>query len=279
MTVLLGIVVGALLVRVLVMACRDMLRSPVLQRRNYRDRMVPTAGGLLAVFAVLGVEAGRLVLGAVGVGDGPGENLARTMVVLTCTGFALIGLFDDVLGDDRDRGVRGHTGALGSGRVTTGVVKFGAGAALALVVVSFSAVASSAAQYFCDAALVALAANLANLFDCAPGRCIKVGLLAWIPLAIAAGTDVVGVAIAPVVGAFAGLIGDDLHEHLMLGDTGAYALGGALGIAVVLECATTTRVIVLVVLLALTAASEFVSFGDVITKTPGLRQLDGLGRH
>ena len=39
-----------------------------------------------------------------------------------------------------------------------------------------------------DAALVALAANLGNLLDRAPGRTIKVGLVAYVPLALAAGT-------------------------------------------------------------------------------------------
>jgi hypothetical protein len=234
---------------------------------------------MFAVLAVLGVDGGRLALGAFGVGSGPGTNLARTLVVLTCTGFALFGLFDDLVGDDDDKGVRGHAGALRSGRVTTGTVKLCAGAALALVVVGVNAGASSGAQYLCDAAVVALAANVANLFDRAPGRCLKVGLAAWIPLAIVAGTDQVGIALAPLVGAFGGLVGDDLHEHLMLGDTGAYAFGGALGLGVVLECSPTTRVVVLCVLFALTAAAEFVSFSRVIDNTPGLRRLDCLGRH
>ena len=38
-----------------------------------------------------------------------------------------------------------------------------------------------------DAVLIALAANLANLLDRAPGRAIKVGLVAWVPIALVAG--------------------------------------------------------------------------------------------
>ena len=86
-----------------------------------------------------------------------------------------------------------------------------------------------------DAVLIALAANLANLLDRAPGRAIKFGLVAWIPIAFVAGGDAVGVAIAPVIGAFCGLLGDDLREHVMLGDTGANVLGAVLGLAVVLD--------------------------------------------
>jgi UDP-N-acetylmuramyl pentapeptide phosphotransferase/UDP-N-acetylglucosamine-1-phosphate transferase len=119
---------------------------------------------------------------------------------------------------------------------------------------------------------------LANLLDRAPGRAIKIGLLAWIPIALIARADTVGVAIAPVVGAFAGLLGDDLRERLMLGDTGANAMGAVLGLAVVLECAPATRTVVLVVIAVLTIASEWISFSRVIERVPVLRRFDELGR-
>jgi UDP-N-acetylmuramyl pentapeptide phosphotransferase/UDP-N-acetylglucosamine-1-phosphate transferase len=283
MSVLLGFVVGVLAVRLFVGASHELMLAPALHRENHRGRGVPTAMGLLAVFAVVVIEGGRSLFGALGVGN-EGTDLARLLVLAAGVGYGLLGLFDDLVGTQADHGFRGHLGALAHGRVTTGLVKIVGGVAIALVLVSANrGVVSgggveSGARVIADAVLVALAADLANLFDRAPGRAIKVAFVAWIPIALIARTDGVGVAIAPVIGAFTGLLGDDLREHLMLGDTGANALGAVLGLAVVLECAPTTRTVVLVALALLTVASELVSFSRVIDRVPVLRRLDRLGR-
>ncbi len=201
-------------------------------------------------------------------------------MLLACVGFGLLGLVDDVFGTQSDHGFRGHLGAFARGRVTTGFVKIAGGSALAVVLVRASPAAAGASglRVVADSLLVALAANLTNLFDRAPGRAIKVGLLAWIPVALIARTDAVGAAIAPAIGAFAGLLGDDLHERLMLGDAGSNVIGAVLGLAAVMECAPATRTVVLVVLVAVTSASEVVSFSRVIDRVYALRKLDRLGR-
>lgn len=281
MSVVLGFVVGLLTVRLLVVAGHELMRVPVLDRPNHRGRMITNGTGVLAVFAVVLVEAGRSVLSAFDVGDTLTSS-ARVLVLAACIGFGFLGLFDDVFGTQSDSGFRGHLGALARGRVTTGTVKIVGGCALAVVLVRASPVGShagvSGGRVIADSLLVALAANLSNLFDRAPGRAIKVGLVAWVPIALLAGTDTVGVAIAPVLGAFAGLFGADLRERLMIGDAGSNVIGAVLGLAVVLECSAATRSIVLVVLVAFTLTSEFVSFSRVIDKVAVLRTLDRLGR-
>jgi UDP-N-acetylmuramyl pentapeptide phosphotransferase/UDP-N-acetylglucosamine-1-phosphate transferase len=272
-----GLIVGLLTVRLLVIGGRDLLDAPALQRRNYRDRLLPTAAGLLVVIAVLLIEAGRATLGAFGLGDEPGRNIARPLVLFACLGFGLLGLIDDLLGTQGDRGFKGHLRALFAGRVTTGALKIFGGAAVALVLAA-NVQYVTGRRLLADAVLIALAANLANLLDRAPGRAIKVGLLAWIPIALVAGTDGVGVAIAPVIGAFCGLLGDDLHEHVMLGDTGANVLGAVLGLAVVLDVGRGPRNAVLIALVLLTVAAEMVSFSAVIKRVPILRRFDELGQ-
>ena len=277
MSVIIAVVVGALATRFVVVAGRDIVSARVLQRTNYRGKRVATAGGIFAVLAVLIVEAARDVLGSLGVGDEPG-NLVRALVMFACIGFGLVGFIDDILGSPDESGFRGHLRALADGRLTTGVCKIAGGAAVALVLVGAGSSIIDGKRVILDAALVALAANFVNLCDRAPGRALKVSFVAWIVFAIYARDDVVGVAIAPVIGAFLGLFGDDLHERLMLGDSGAYVLGGVLGLAVVLDTGTTARTSVLVVLIVLTALAEFVSYSKIIDRVPPLRVIDQAGR-
>lgn len=268
---------GVLAALLLERASAPVLSAPALRRSNYRGQELATAGGLVIVLAVLVVEAARTTLAEFGVGEELSDSLLRSMVLFACFAFAFLGLIDDLLGTEGDRGFRGHLRALLQGRLTTGAMKLFGGGVVAIVLTAAPGEVSGR-RLLADAALVALAANLGNLFDRAPGRTIKVGLLVYVPIALAAGTSTLGLALAPVLGAAAGLLPADLDERLMLGDTGANLLGAVLGLAVVLETSRPVRTGVLVALLVLNAASERVSFTKVIDATPGLRHFDRLGR-
>ncbi|OLB65959.1 MAG: hypothetical protein AUI10_04530 [Actinobacteria bacterium 13_2_20CM_2_72_6] len=119
------------------------------------------------------------------------------------------------------------------------------------------------------AGVIAGTANLVNLLDLRPGRALKAGVLIGAPLG--------GVAAGPV-GAAAALLPADLGEEIMLGDAGANALGALLGVALAARTGPVGRALLLAGLAGLTAASEKVSFTKVIESTPGLRELDALGR-
>jgi UDP-GlcNAc:undecaprenyl-phosphate GlcNAc-1-phosphate transferase len=69
----------------------------------------------------------------------------------------------------------------------------------------------------------------------------------------------------------------ELAERGMVGDTGANALGAALGMGVVLTCSEEWRVAVLVALTVVNLASEWVSFSSVIDAVRPLRWLDRWG--
>ena len=79
------------------------------------------------------------------------------------------------------------------------------------------------------------------------------------------------------MGAAFGLLGDDLRERLMLGDTGANVIGAVLGLAVVLGSRDSIRLVVMLVLLAVNVGAELFSFSRVIDAVRPLRWFDRLG--
>ena len=137
-----------------------------------------------------------------------------------------------------------------------------------------------------NGAIIALAANLANLFDRAPGRCLKVALvcsgalLAGMCIGMSqflyARTFRPTLAVAVMAGVLVVMLADDLRERTMLGDTGANAIGAMLGVGV-LVTPQAVRIVVLIVLVALNLLSEKVSFTKVIDSVAPLRWFDRLG--
>ena len=272
-----GVAVGFLAGRATWLAARPWFNQPALARPNYRGRFIPVGVGLVVPIALFLVEAGRAVAGAAGVGEHPGISGARVLTIVAACGFCLLGAIDDVAGSGEYRGFRGHILALAAGHVTTGLFKLLGGGVVALVVVAPIA-GDSLGRLLADASLVALAANLGNLLDRAPGRTTKASVAAFAVLAVAAGVRPALSGVAVVIGAGAALLRDDLHERLMLGDAGANALGAALGLGVVMATGTGVRTVVLIVVAVLNALGEVVSFTKVIDAVPPLRALDQMGR-
>ncbi|KQX66819.1 hypothetical protein [Angustibacter sp. Root456] len=232
------------------------------------------------------LEGPAYVAGAVtGVALAPGvPGRLRAAAVLAGTAAGALGAYDDLAEGGVRKGLKGHLGALRRGEVTTGSVKVmglaAAGLAASAVVRAGdrdrSPVLARGTDVLVGGAVVAGSANLLNLLDLRPGRALKAVLLAT-PLAAGAGWPV---AVAAAGSAVASLP-DDLAERTMLGDTGANAAGALLGVAALTATGRRgrrSRALLLAALVALTVASEKVSFTRVIESTPGLRELDALGR-
>jgi hypothetical protein len=202
----------------------------------------------------------------------------RVAALLAGAGSGLLGGYDDLAGSASSRGFKGHLSALARGEVTSGAVKLlgiGAGGLISAAVAGTGAPTKGGVLFdvLVNGAIIAGSANLMNLFDLRPGRAIKVGMLAGVPLAVGAGAAVV----AAPLGAAAALLPEDLGERAMLGDAGANGLGALLGLAAT-RFGRGTRLAVLAGLVGLNGASEFVSFTKVIRETPVLNRLDLLGR-
>jgi UDP-N-acetylmuramyl pentapeptide phosphotransferase/UDP-N-acetylglucosamine-1-phosphate transferase len=260
------------------MLAKGLFAAPVFARRNVRGVDVPVAVGVLAVLAAAGAHAGMTVLDAVSRDVRGAELPARLLVLVAVLGFGLLGAIDDLAGDHADKGFAGHVRAIADGRLTTGGLKLVGGGILGLCVVG--PVAPGTGELFLGAAVVALSANTANLFDRAPGRLTKVAVVAAAALVLATPeaerTLLVGV--AAVVGAVLGLFWFDLREELMLGDAGANPLGAALGLGVVLTTGTAVQLVVLGALVVVNVAGDRVSFSAAIERVAALRAVDQLGR-
>jgi Glycosyl transferase family 2 len=164
---------------------------------------------------------------------------------------AAAGFADDVWGGP-ERGFPAH---LRAGR-TTGVLK--------LVAIPLAGLLAT--RKVSGALLVGLSANFLNQLDTRPGRALKAYLLAapalHAPLAIA-------VLLLPY----------DLREKTMLGDAGSNALGALLGLSSVSRFGVRARWLAIGALAGLTALGERRSLGELIEQTPGLAELDQLGRY
>ena len=263
-------------------AMHPTFEQPLFARRNYRGVDVPVGVGVLVAVVTVGVSGAWLALESLGDATPRTAQLTSSLalVCLLASGFALLGLFDDLAAQGDDSGFSGHVKALLQGRLTTGGLKLIVGGLLGLALTSATSLELGFWRVALGGAVISLAANLGNLFDRAPGRCTKVALVCGVVLFACAGsTDRLTLAgVAVVLGAASGLGLFDLREELMLGDAGSNVLGAVLGWGVVATTGWEVQVVVLGVLVVLNAASEKVSFSAVIAATPPLRAFDQLGR-
>jgi UDP-N-acetylmuramyl pentapeptide phosphotransferase/UDP-N-acetylglucosamine-1-phosphate transferase len=236
------------------------------RRTNYAGRPVTLLGGP----ALAGPATLTAALGA------PAGTRAAAVVVGTVAG--AVGAYDDVVGarpeQARDKGIAGHLAALKAGRVSAGAVKVAGIGAAAVVSALLTRRDRSLVDGVLTTGLVAGTANLVNLLDLRPGRAAKVGALA---AAATLGGPAGGLAAGPL-GATLAVLPEDLGERVMLGDAGANPLGALLGLRLAAVRSRGVRTVLLAGVVGLNLASERVSFTKGIEATPGLRELDRLGR-
>ena len=166
------------------------------------------------------------------------------------TAVAALGLADD-LWSGEERGIRAHLTA----GPTTGVLKLAGIPLVGLV----------ATRSLSGGLLVAGWANLVNQLDTKPGRALKAYSIA----ALALGAPL---KLAVLLGPY------DLRERVMLGDAGSNALGALLGLKSVDRLHGWGRWAAVAAVAGLNIVGERRSFGQLIEKTPVLRELDAWGR-
>jgi UDP-N-acetylmuramyl pentapeptide phosphotransferase/UDP-N-acetylglucosamine-1-phosphate transferase len=248
---------------------------------NYRDRRLPYPFGVLVPIAATLALVPLMLIARLAPSALFHPEIAA--VVLYALGVALLGLIDDTLGEHPSvsgsapaRGWRGHAAAVLRGELSTGALK--AAGSLGLALLAMDGLGLSDGRWLLAAGVLVLATNVFNLLDLRPGRSLKAFLALGAGLVIGSwelrSLWTLGLLAGPAVvaGAY------DLRERAMLGDTGSNLIGALAGLWLVLTLSGTGQLIALGALLAITVYGELRSISSLIERTPGLRELDSLGR-
>ncbi len=255
------------------------LLSLGLQKDNYRGQSLFAISGIIVVV----VE----ILVVVNLYWGFNDSLRGAHVVavlMLVVVFGYLGWIDDTKAKESGGGFRGHLGSAYSDHaVTTGLIKLVAGVAVSIGAVLVADATDGLVELIRGAAIVALSANMLNLFDRAPARSTKVSFLWFVVLAASvfiwsdSHTALQLVWAAGAVGATTGLAPSELMERHMQGDTGVNVTGALLGFSTFMVATPVVQWVVLAVLASLNLASERTSFSEVIAANPLLSRIDEAG--
>lgn len=280
-----GLALGGVLAWALYRPVIGMLAAAGAVRPNYAGRQVPVAGGLVFVLAAVAAQTLQAFLSSLLSEFGLAGLLSTT--AFTLTGFAFLGLLDDLFGSRETGGFRGHFRVLfQQGRLTSGTLKaLGGGvvAAWPALAAAGNAAAGGPGRWIMEGTanllVVALTANAVNLLDLRPGRAFKGFLLFWAAgILVAWGGHPVWAVGAPLVGAACVVGWHDLRAEVMMGDTGANCLGAYAGLGIAWSWGFTAKLWWVAALVLFHLYTERVSLTATIERVPFLQWLDRLGR-
>jgi UDP-GlcNAc:undecaprenyl-phosphate/decaprenyl-phosphate GlcNAc-1-phosphate transferase len=201
--------------------------------------------------------------------------LRGDMLVAAVVGLWVVGAIDDAFGGPV-RGIGGHVASLLRGRPATGLLKLAAGVTAAVVL--GVALGGGPVRVAASVVLIAVATNVWNALDVVPGRALKAGIVALVPLLAAAWQGDYGLVAAAVLGGSLGVLPFDLAERGMLGDAGSNPLGLVIGTGMAGILPTPWVVVAAAAGLALQLAAETVTISRLIDAIPPVRWFDRLGR-
>ncbi len=271
--------VSALLTVFLLPYLNEFLKESNLLKTNYRGENIPTATGLIFLIVV------PLVIGfgfLFAIHSFIAVNTVLFLLVMF--GMGMAGLIDDCFGSHVVKGFKGHIRVfVKEKKLTTGGLKAFLGGTIAMVFSIANARLNGFGNYpwmfIIDFLLVALTANIINLFDLRPGRAGKAYLVILVAVILLSKnlTDFIGLFL-PVTVILLVYLPYDLKAKMMLGDTGSNLLGSSLGMMMVWMLSDFGKVIALIIFISLQLAAEKISFSEIINKYRPLKYFDQLGR-
>ncbi len=235
---------------------------------NYKKKEIPWGLGL--IITVLSLFTAPLFL-IFNITD-PFPLLLKLFLLF---GVALAGIVDDYMGDS-NRGFKAHIVKLLKGReLTSGMLKLITGGMLGITLGLI--VENNVFSIILNALIFALSINTFNLLDVRPGRSLKLYIFLALLLFLWAENWLIFL-LTPLLGAAVALLYFDLKEVGMLGDTGSNMLGASIGFSLVYILDDLTKLLLIVLLVAVQWAGDKISFTKIIEKNRLLKTIDDLGR-
>lgn len=279
-----GLGIPVLVHRSLLSFVRKKMHERGMHRVNYRGLEVMTAGGVMLVTSSIVALLGVLVY----VGAMSAEIPAWKEGILLGAGLIAVAFWgwqDDCSTDQQTKGFRGHFGTLWKERrMTSGMWKVWGGGSTA-VVIALALGPSSLWTWIIAASLLAISPNVLNLFDLRPARAIKVfWLLLLVAMVIGYYSEGLessyrhGLWQLPMLMATFLLFRHDAGGRIMLGDTGANALGFCVGYLFVLGTPLMAQAVMLLLFIGLHILAEFHSISTLIERFRWLERIDRWGR-
>lgn len=185
---------------------------------NFKGTKIVTGGGLILLAALAGVIFFNSFILQ--------EKLIPGVMFLYLGGITFLGMYDDLQGEKSCKGFRGHFQKFWcKGEITTGLYKAAGGLILGTLVAAPGG--GSGGEWLLKGIFLALFSNFFNLLDTRPARAAKFFFLFSFVFIL-----VYKVNILPLFTLWSALyiyLYWELKQKIMLGDAGAYLLGGALG--------------------------------------------------
>ena len=186
-------------------------------------------------------------------------------------GFCVVGLLDDVYGSAAYRGIKGHLSALRQGTITTGLIKLVASPIMAtLFAVSEYGIHNWLAYVYII--MMAASSNAFNLLDLRPGRSQGFAIISLLGiLTVFHAPIVIGAVLVLLI-----TIIPDARAKVMMGDSGAIAIGAGIALVVIASSNIILSVTYTILVVGLNLIAEKYSLGTLIAQSVVLRKIDNL---
>ncbi|NLJ97920.1 MAG: phospho-N-acetylmuramoyl-pentapeptide-transferase [Tissierellia bacterium] len=237
---------------------------------NYKNDEIPICMGLLFIFAQ------TFNIGIIFFVLKKANSLYVISYLFVLTLMGLAGLLDDLIGDKKTKGFKGHIKSFLKGNLTTGGIKAGIGFVVALFISII--ISNTIIDAVVNILIIALFTNLINLFDLRPGRAVKIFIFISIIMLYTSSIKNYNFLLYSFYGILLVYLPLDLKGKTMMGDVGANVLGVTLGVFCCFTHSLTTRYIYTLILIITHIMAERISFSKAIESNKLLNFIDNIGR-